>query len=67
MALIFRFLLDESPLGCQRPCTTVSYQLAKYEFPGFNRSEIGDKISMLYIGVQSTDIEVHEDYILVIF
>ena len=64
---MFRFLLEESPLGCQRPCTTVAYQLAKYELPGYNQSEIGDKISMFYIGVQSTDIEVHEDYILVIF
>lgn len=63
----FRFLLDESPLGCQRPCMTISYQLAKHEFPGFNYSYVWDKVSILYMSIESTDIEIREDYILVPF
>lgn len=46
---------------------TISYQLAKHEFPGFNFSFVGDKVSILYMAIESTDIEIREDYILVNF
>lgn len=59
-------MLDESPLGCLRPCSTISYQMMKYEFPTYNQSKNGDIMSAFFINVQSTDVEVHEDYILVV-
>ncbi len=60
-------MLDDSPLNCKLPCTKVSYKVERTEFPGFNRSNIANQVSMISFGVASTDTEVHEDYILVIW
>ncbi len=65
MKILYRSLLDDSPLNCQLPCTKVSYKVERTEFPGFNRSNIANQVYMISLGVASTDTEVHEDYVLV--
>jgi len=48
-------------MDCRRPCTKVTYQLSKYEL---TLSLTDFNTSLLYFGVEKTDIEIHEVYIL---
>ena len=62
-----RNFVEESPFNCSRPCTKVSYSVEKLEFPSFNYSLISKEASTFYIGIETTDIEIHEEYVLVRF
>ncbi len=57
-------LLEESPMNCKRPCTTVSYDFTRFEF---TLSRTNSDASYLYIGIEKTDIEIHEVTILITF
>jgi hypothetical protein len=55
--LNYRLLLEESPLNCIWPCTTVSHDFTRFEF---TLSRTNPNVSYLYIGIEKTDIEIHE-------
>ena len=62
MIFFHRSLLEESPLNCRRPCTTVSYLTSNFEFPYDNFPDLN--VSSLFIGIETTNIEIHEEYLL---
>jgi hypothetical protein len=65
LKILYRSLLDDKPLNCPLPCAKVSYKVDRTEFQGYNRSYIANQVSSLFFADESTNIEVHEDYVLV--